>query len=205
MQPGPIAWAGSYAIVDPPTQLDVRVLVSGRFDGTLANPAAIDALQALVVRAVGEAVAGWVAGEPGVAGRPHSVLQLFTVKDTLIEGVRARIAPALHDLGAQGQLSLDTVAFDEDSRARLMAANAEIAKRVRAKMAQERAEAEAAKAAAPQLEEPAALAPGTHVLVQWSDGNRYPAVLQQSAREQCLVAFPNGTQQWVPAHAVSKA
>jgi hypothetical protein len=423
MQPTTIAWGGSYSIVDPSTQLTVRVLVSGRFDGTLANPASIEALKALVARAVGEAV----------ASRQRSVLTLMTDKDTVIEGVRAQIAPALHDLGAQGQLSIDTVAFDEDSRKRLIAANAEVAKRVREKKVKELAEAEAAKAAAPpkapephvpkppmrlcstcgsqaigkfceacgnprsvfmpegnylsfkvegpfaagtpfvvgggyvlyaiaggavaftlpagahaapaafddglyvreaglpihesgsmpkdwvvtdvatgarnvhryeldgavyvadviggltiegdkstlelvcndlygvifmvldeysksrswsvaalesgalQTEmcaavsakyasrgselyifgtrvemrsvkvsfspsatasapvEPSALAPGTHVLVQWSDGNRYPAVLQQSAQGQSLVAFPNGTEQWVPAHAVSKA
>jgi hypothetical protein len=398
--------------------------VSGRFAGTLADPASIEALKVLVARAVGEAV----------ASRERSVSTLINEKDTVIEGVRSQIAPALHDLGAQGQLSIDTVAFDEDSRTRLMAANAEIAKRSRAKKVQELAEAEAAKAAAPpkapephvpqppmrscsrcgsqgigkfceacgnprsvfmpegnhlsfkvegpfaagtpfvvgggyvlyaitggavaftlpagahaapaalddglyvreaglpihdsgsmpgdwvvtdfatgtrnilraeldgtlhvadvvggftiegdkstldlvcndlsgvvfmvldertksrswsvaalesgalQAElcaavsakyaslgselyirgtrvemrsvkvsfspsatasaapaEPSALAPGTHVLVQWSDGNRYPAVLQQSAQGQSLVAFPNGTQQWVPAHAVSKA
>src|SRR5271155_3091728 len=106
MQPSPIAWGGSYSIVDPSTQLTVRVLVSGRFDGTLANPASIEALKALVSRAVGEAI----------ATRPQSVLTLHTVKDSLIEGVGAQIAPALHDLGAQGQLSIDLVAFDDDSR-----------------------------------------------------------------------------------------
>src|ERR1019366_8941806 len=139
MQPTTIAWGGSYSIVDPSTQLTVRVLVSGRFDGTLANPASIEALKALVARAVGEAV----------ASRQRSVLTLMTDKDTVIEGVRAQIAPALHDLGAQGQLSIDTVAFDEDSRKRLIAANAEVAKRVREKKVKELAEAEAAKAAAP--------------------------------------------------------
>jgi hypothetical protein len=139
MQPGTIAWGGSYSIVDPSFQLTVRVLVSGRFDGTLANPGAIDALRALVARAVGEAV----------AARPQSVLTLFTVKDSLIEGVQAQIAAALHDLGAQGQLSLDLVAFDDDSRKRLMAASAEVAKRAREKRIKEMAEAEAAKAAAP--------------------------------------------------------
>jgi hypothetical protein len=187
MQPSTIAWGGSFSIVDPSTQLTVRVLVSGRFDGTLANPASIEALKALVTRAVGEAV----------ASRQRSVLTLAKEKDTVIEGVRAHIAPALHELGAQGQLSIDAVTFDEDSRTRLMAANAEIAKRAREKKIQQMA--------AGTADDPSALAPGTHVLVQWSDGNRYPAVLQQSAQGQSLVVFPNGTGQWVPAHAVSKA
>jgi hypothetical protein len=196
MQPSTIAWGGSYSIVDPSTQLTVRVLVSGRFDGTLANPASIEALKALVARAVGEAV----------ASRQRSVLTLLKEKDAVIEGVRAHIAPALHELGAQGQLSIDAVTFDEDSRTRLMAANAEIAKRLRAQTIQQMAEEAAKVSFSPSAPvEPSALAPGTHVLVQWSDGNRYPAVLQQSAQGQALVVFPNGTGQWVPAHAVSKA
>jgi hypothetical protein len=48
-------------------------------------------------------------------------------------------------------------------------------------------------------------APGARVLVQWSDGNRYPAVVQQAAAGQCLVAFPNGQTQWVPAAYLSPA
>jgi len=139
MQPSTIAWGGSYSIVDPSFQLTVRVLVSGRFDGTLANPGAIEPLKALVARAVGEAI----------AKRPQSVLSLHTAKDSLIEGVGAQIATALHELGAQGQLSIDLVAFDDDSRKRLMAASAEVAKLRREKMVKEAAEAEAAKAAAP--------------------------------------------------------
>ncbi len=50
-----------------------------------------------------------------------------------------------------------------------------------------------------------AFASGTHVLVQWSDGNRYPGVLQQTAQGQSLVAFSNGTTQWVATQLVTKA
>ncbi len=50
-----------------------------------------------------------------------------------------------------------------------------------------------------------AIPPGTNVLVQWSDGNRYAGVLQQSGQGQSLVAFPNGTTQWIPAHLVTRA
>jgi hypothetical protein len=139
MQPSTIGWGGSYSIVDASFQLTVQVLVSGRFDGTLANPTSTEALKALVSRAVGEAV----------ASRTRSVLTLHGEKDKLIAGVQAQIAPALHELGAQGQLSIDVVAFDDDSRKRLMAASAEVAKLQRAKMMQKMAEAEAAKAAAP--------------------------------------------------------
>jgi hypothetical protein len=139
MQTSTIAWGGSYSVVDSSTKLTVQVLVSGRFDGTLANPAAIEPLKALVARAVGEAV----------TARPQSVMTLLGAKDTLAAAVGAQIAPALHDLGAQGQLSIDLVAFDDDSRKRLIAASAEISKQRRAKKMQEIADAQAAAAAAP--------------------------------------------------------
>ena len=90
MQGSTIAWGGSYSIVDPSTQLTVQVLVSGRFDGAPANPGAVDAVKALVTCAVGEAI----------ASRQRSLSTLIKEKDTVIEGVRAQIAPALHDLGA---------------------------------------------------------------------------------------------------------
>jgi len=38
---------------------------------------------------------------------------------------------------------------------------------------------------------------GARVLVQWSDGNKYPATVQQSQGPQALVVFPDGRQQWV--------
>jgi len=38
---------------------------------------------------------------------------------------------------------------------------------------------------------------GTHVLVQWADGNRYPGIVQQIAPGQCLIVFPDGQQRWV--------
>ena len=48
------------------------------------------------------------------------------------------------------------------------------------------------------------IGPGMAVLVQWSDGNRYPGSVVQVGGGQVLVAFGNGQQQWVPEHAVSK-
>jgi hypothetical protein len=33
--------------------------------------------------------------------------------------------------------------------------------------------------------------------VQWADGNRYPATVQQAGQGQCLVVFPDGQQRWV--------
>jgi hypothetical protein len=44
---------------------------------------------------------------------------------------------------------------------------------------------------------------GARVLVQWADGNRYPATVQQAATGHCLVVFPNGHQQWVELQYLS--
>jgi len=46
---------------------------------------------------------------------------------------------------------------------------------------------------------------GAHVLVQWSDGNRYPGQVHQTTADHCLVVFTNGHQQWVPMDALSGA
>jgi len=46
---------------------------------------------------------------------------------------------------------------------------------------------------------------GSRVKVAWSDGNHYGASVMQAAPNQYLVQFDNGSQQWVPANAVSKA
>ncbi len=45
--------------------------------------------------------------------------------------------------------------------------------------------------------------PGMGVLVQWSDGNRYPATVSQVGGGQVHVTFTDGRQMWVPAHAVT--
>jgi hypothetical protein len=50
---------------------------------------------------------------------------------------------------------------------------------------------------------PAAFGVGARVLVQWADGNRYPATVTQSAPGQCLVTFPDGRQQWVETQYLS--
>ena len=54
------------------------------------------------------------------------------------------------------------------------------------------------RASAPQSPRPSPpFAPGARVLVQWADGNRYPAVVQQISGVNCLVCFPDGRSQWV--------
>ena len=52
---------------------------------------------------------------------------------------------------------------------------------------------------------PQPFAPGSRVNVQWADGNRYVATVQQFRDGYCLVAFPNGHQQWVDVRYLSPA
>lgn len=46
--------------------------------------------------------------------------------------------------------------------------------------------------------------PGMAVLVQWNDGNKYPATIAQVGGGQICVAFGDGRQMWVPESAVSR-
>jgi pyruvate/2-oxoglutarate dehydrogenase complex dihydrolipoamide acyltransferase (E2) component len=58
---------------------------------------------------------------------------------------------------------------------------------------------------APPPAPPAAgFAAGTNVLVQWSDGNRYPGQVVYAAPGQLLIAFPDGRQRWIPQQYVSQ-
>ncbi len=50
----------------------------------------------------------------------------------------------------------------------------------------------------------APFAVGTQVLVQWSDGRRYPATVMMAANGQVQVHFPDGRQVWVPQNVVSR-
>jgi hypothetical protein len=45
--------------------------------------------------------------------------------------------------------------------------------------------------------------PGSVVVVQWADGNRYPGTVLQAAPHHVFIVFPNGVQQWVDARYVS--
>jgi len=47
------------------------------------------------------------------------------------------------------------------------------------------------------------MAVGSQVLVQWSDGNRYPGTVTMMQNGQVQVAFPDGRQIWVPQQYVS--
>jgi hypothetical protein len=46
---------------------------------------------------------------------------------------------------------------------------------------------------------------GSHILVQWADGNRYPGIVQQIAPGQCLIVFPDGQQRWVDNQFLASA
>lgn len=48
-----------------------------------------------------------------------------------------------------------------------------------------------------------AMSPGAHVLVTWSNGQRYPGTVMRMQNGQVQVAFPDGQQVWVPQHAVT--
>lgn len=50
-----------------------------------------------------------------------------------------------------------------------------------------------------------AFAPGTNVLVQWSDGNRYPATVVGAQGDKVQVQFTDGRQLWVDAPYLSHA
>ena len=50
---------------------------------------------------------------------------------------------------------------------------------------------------------PGALAPGAPVMVQWSDGNRYPATVMLAQSGQVQVQFPDGRQVWIGQGYVS--
>jgi len=49
------------------------------------------------------------------------------------------------------------------------------------------------------------IAIGSRVMVQWSDGNRYPGTVSQMQNGQVQVAFPDGRQVWVPQQYVTSA
>jgi hypothetical protein len=55
----------------------------------------------------------------------------------------------------------------------------------------------------PSPSPPPTYAPGTMVLVHWSNGNRYPGTVMQAVGAQVLVAFPDGQQHWVDVRYVS--
>jgi len=44
---------------------------------------------------------------------------------------------------------------------------------------------------------------GRQVMVQWADGNKYPATLLQNTGPQAQVVFPNGQQMWVETRYLS--
>jgi hypothetical protein len=48
-------------------------------------------------------------------------------------------------------------------------------------------------------------APGTRVLVQWSNGQRYPGVVEQISGPQSLIRFDAGEKRWVETRFVLPA
>ena len=50
---------------------------------------------------------------------------------------------------------------------------------------------------------PRPVVPGARVTVTWSNGQRYPATVNQINGSRCLVVFPDGQQHWVESQFVS--
>lgn len=57
----------------------------------------------------------------------------------------------------------------------------------------------------PSQSPPAPWSIGDGVMVQWSDGNRYPARVNAVDAARALVAFPSGQQHWVPNEHLSRS
>ena len=142
---GSAAWSSSKSVFDSTTKLTVTLLVSGRFDGTLARPDDIAVVSAGVVRVVEGAL------------QTCQVLQLLNPKKLadLNATLGAELAPELARIGAQGQVVIEKLGVDERSRAALIEANAALAAAKRKEMMEKIAQQEAAAAAQPKTPKPA--------------------------------------------------
>jgi capsular polysaccharide biosynthesis protein len=104
---------------------------------------------------------------------------VFADAQAIARAAQAIAAPQLGAMGAHGTIAVNAVSVSEDDHARLRAAAAQAATRALA---------------------PAPFVAGQSVLVPWSDGQRYPAVVREVQPSQVLVAFANGATHWVPLH-----
>jgi hypothetical protein len=142
---GSAAWSSSKSVFDSTTKLTVTLLVSGRFDGTLARPDDIAVVSAGVVRVVEGAL------------QTCQVLQLLNPKKLadLNATLGVELAPELARIGAQGQVVIEKLGVDERSRAALIEANAALAAAKRKEMMEKMAQQEATAAAQPKIPKPA--------------------------------------------------
>jgi hypothetical protein len=103
--------------------------------------------------------------------------------------ITAALAPTLAQLGTSGEVVVEFANLDESSE----------------QLVEER---KRSGPAAPDAfligvgAQKAGFDPGDKVLVQWSDGNRYPAKVVKKAPDQYLLELGDGRQMWVAAQWV---
>ena len=172
-------WGGSLGqIVDPASQLAVEVRSFGSFDSDIP-PGLEGAIRPILL----EAVAGAVASHPrGVSADPRDLAAV----------AQAAAAPRLAAMGIQGELTIAAVSVSPEDHARIQAASAQAAMRMRAQRIA---------AAGPAAS--GSFAVGAQVLVQWSDGQRYPGMVREVGADQVLVGFAGGATHWVPLQFVT--
>ncbi len=202
-------WGGSLGLVlDAPSGTSVNLRAFGAFEGTIAHPDGEAILQPLLLEAVRVATARYTG----------PLLSIEKQKAAIAQAAQGQLAPRLHELGAVGTLSITAYSFAPEDHERLLelsrqAAQAAVAARMAAMAVPADPPAPAPPGAsvpkgdAAPAQAPAAVASGVvagaSVLVQWSDGQRYPGIVRESRDGQHLVAFPNGGMQWIHAQFVS--
>jgi hypothetical protein len=175
----PIRFGGPISMSDNKAFMEVHMRVFGHFEGTLAKPEAQPWLSQAIMRALTMTGGTW-----GVGAMKLSNPQTFP---EWASRAQQEVAPKLAEVGAVGQIVIDMVTIDPDDLEKMQANMA--------KAAQNRAPAAPA----------APFAPGSSVLVQWSDGNRYPGTVRNIEGGRTLIAFPNGREEWVPSEYLSPA
>lgn len=121
--------------------------------------------------------------------------------DNIAAEAQALAAPHLAGMGVQGTITVTGVSIPPDVHDQIQAAQRAA---IQARMAAQQPQAPQ-QPQQPQMQ--GGLAPGAQVLVQWSDGQRYPGTVRDvnPQQQQVHVAFPNGASHWVPLQYVSPA
>ena len=172
-------WDAEFRAADRQLGLLLSGKMGGEFVGEVA-PAAWAQLRVQIVNAFNTVVS--------------SVTQSmadFTDLPLISEGVTAEISTYMQSVGISGIVRIDFATLDPAS----------------AKQVEER------RASGPVIPDAfvlgatgkaATVPPGTHVNVQWDDGNLYPATVVRSADEQYLLTFADGRHLWVDGKCIIK-
>lgn len=174
-------WGGALGRVLHASGMTIQPRSFGTFEAEVP-PAAEGSVKAIILEAVRRAVeskgSGADATEIGAAATSYA-------------------APHLAAMGLAGAITVTMVSVSEEDRAAIQNGGMNA---VQAKLAAMR-EAAAAPAPAPA---PAGYAVGETVLVQWSDGHRYPGQVRDVRPDQVAVGFQNGAVHWVPVAYLSR-